>query len=211
MKTSIVLLALLPAIALAGKPKHEVPDQVGIQLQGQLQGQIANGGKGGNADATAVGIGTGGDAEATAVGIGGEQSQGQSLNSANTANQSQSANNEGNSLEAGYSFKSKSLALALPGATADNGSTAPCLESKRGVSILGVGWSGRTAINDQCFAYQRCVHMAQLYATMDRVDLAVAQLQSCGGQTAAQPGPEYVTKEELRRRDERIVETVLAK
>src|SRR5690606_11527545 len=138
-----------------------------------------------------------------------EQTQGQSLNNANTASQSQT--NEGNSLEAGYNFKSKSLALALPGATADNGSTAPCLESARGVSILGVGWSGRTKINDECFAYQQCVGIAQLYASMDRVDLAVAQLQSCGGQTAKEPGPEYVTKEELRTRDERIVETVLAK
>lgn len=208
MKRMIAIFALVPALALAGKPSHEKPEQIGVNLQGQIQGQVANGGKGGNADATGVGVGIGKGGDASAIGVGGEQSQHQ--NATAVAGQHQSANNEGNQLSAGYSFDSKSLALALPGATADNGSTASCLESKRGVSILGVGWSGRTAVNEECFAHQRCIQLATLYAQLNRTDLAVQQLASCGGQEAAEP-QNFVTREELIEREERIVEKVFAK
>lgn len=115
-----------------------------------------------------------------------------------------------------YKNKSQALALALPGATADNGSSAPCLESRRGWTVLGVGASGRTRINDACFAtlqarqeFEQCMLIADAYARIGRTDLLVRQLQQCGGLVVPEgiepSKADVVTHEELNRAFEKAV------
>lgn len=200
----LVMCLLIASAAHAGGNKNNSLDQ--LQEQTQLQGQVAKGGKG---------VGHGGDATSRAAST--SESDSTAIATGGTGG---NAVNEGVSYSptTSYNTKTRALALSLPGATADNGSTAPCLESKRGVTILGIGWSGRTSINTDCFAaeeaqrsFNQCLLIADAYARMGRDDLVLDQLQKCGGLTAVSPGPDYVTREEMAEREQRMLEQAVQK
>ena len=209
----VLALALCGSAFATGNPKpppfddgnqqdqHQGQDQG--QLQGQAQGQIAEGGDGGNGTGIA-----GANADANAVALSSSGSQANGNGGASEVNVSGPT----------YTSKSRALALALPPATADHGSTAPCLTSKRGVTILGVGWSGRTAIDQSCFdslagerEFRQCMGIADAYARLGREDLLLAQLQKCGGQDVVAPGPDYVTRDELNETATRVLESAVSK
>ena len=97
------------------------------------------------------------------------------------------ASNQGNTVAAGYNSDYNSLALALPGASPDYGSTAPCLESRRGWIFWGAGPSGKTATNEACVADQadkrehaQCMQMADRLFAWGETSLALSQLAECG-------------------------------
>lgn len=218
MKVIIAVIALFSAsVVFAGKTnggdidlrcahsKNSCNKDIDVEISPEAHSRA----RGGDADADA-------NATARANATGGNQAQGQEQSAQSSSGAL--ASNEGNTLSTAYNTRNKSLALALPGASADHGSTAPCLESKRGWTILGVGMSGRTSISSACFAsievereFARCVNLADNYLRLDRADLALAQLERCGGLEADTTDPEYVTKDELRERDERIIQTLISK
>lgn len=78
------------------------------------------------------------------------------------------------------------LSLALPGASSDYGSTAPCLESRRGWIFGGFGASGKTATNDACIKDQtakrlhyQCMQIVDRYVVLGQQELALAYLANC--------------------------------
>src|SRR5690606_3638439 len=108
-----------------------------------------------------------------------------------------------------YESRSRGIAVALPGATADEGSTAPCLESRRGIIIAGNGVSGRTRINEECLEmlraetkFEQCVALADRLAEWGQLPLAYEQLKRCGaveGEIVVVADDNFVTREQLDR------------
>lgn len=166
----------------------------------------------------------------TNVGIQGQNTDVDSRNRNNNSLSQESlssASNEGNVLQGGevdvgydstYVDSSDYLALALPGASADYGSTASCLESRRGWTVLGIGASGRTKTNEDCIADQsekrehyQCMQIADRFVALGLVDHAVAQLQTCGGVNMPAPVVDYVTQDEVTETVNRVFEATQAK
>lgn len=201
---TLIVAALLAAPAFAGGKKHE-PVDPGIQgeqtqAQGPLQGQLQGQGQSQAAQAAA-----GSQSASTGIGIGGDST----------------SVSGGNSLATNISSRDRALALALPSATADPGSSAPCLESRRGWVFAGNGASGRTRVNAECMAlYEREQSFGQCVAIADRLmewnqpRLAYEQLKTCGavdGVFLEEVTADVVTRQELDEKLDRVVQTVAAK
>src|SRR5690606_8393678 len=152
------------------------------QSQGQAQGQQQ--GQGQQQQATSESSAVGGDSRA--VGIGGASG--------------------GNALSTSFESRDRALAVALPGQTGAPAVAGECLEHTRGGSGLSIGVSGRTRINEDCMAFVQCVALADRYAAWGQLQLAVEQLERCGGVPAREietptlaADEQYVTREELER------------
>lgn len=103
-----------------------------------------------------------------------------------------------------YTDDSAYVSVALPEATADPGSTAACLESRRGWSFAGFGASGRTRTNAACEAdradareFAQCLALAQALAALGRTSSAAAQLETCGAKLVDEKPDD--TAERIRR------------
>ena len=79
------------------------------------------------------------------------------------------------------------LSLGLPSASPDFGSTAPCLESRRGITLGPVGWSGRTVSNEACVEatrlereYYQCLGIADRLYSWGQQGEAIVHLRTCG-------------------------------
>lgn len=112
-------------------------------------------------------------------------------NSTSTSDASQSQeqiSNPSSSSNVSTVDSSRDYFLALPSASPDYGSTAPCLESRRGITLGPIGWSGRTRTNAACMAqeairleYEQCTGIAdRLYHYGDSA-AAITQLMLCAG------------------------------
>src|SRR5690606_9898423 len=168
-------------------------NQIQGQAQGQAQGQLQS------SEATAA-------SSSTSTGIGGDST----------------SVSGGNSLATNISSRDRALALALPSATADPGSSAPCLESRRGWVFAGNGASGRTRVNAECMAlYEReqsftqCVAIADRLMALDQPRLAYEQLKTCGAVDGVfleeVTTADVVTRQELDEKLDRVVQTVAGK
>lgn len=203
---TLIVAALLAAPAFAGGKKHE-PVAPGIQgeqtqAQGQLQGQLQGQGQSQAAQAASS---AGSQSASTGIGIGGDST----------------AMSGGNSLATNISSRDRALALALPSATADPGSSAPCLESRRGWVFAGNGASGRTRVNAECMAlyereqsFEQCVAIADRLMEWNQPRLAYEQLKTCGavdGVFLDEVTADVVTRQELDEKLDRVVQTVAAK
>src|SRR5690606_12221271 len=153
------------------------------QAQGQLQGQLQGQAQGQDQQQAAIGVGHGG---AGGTGIGGA-----------------GGNSGGNTFENSTSYESRdrALALALPGQTAAPAVAGECLEHTRGGSGLSIGVSGRTRINRECMEFVQCVALADRYAAWGQLQLAVEQLERCGGV----PAPAALNTAQSRTADDRPV------
>ena len=94
----------------------------------------------------------------------------------------------------------------MPGQTGAPAVAGECLEHTRGGSGLSIGVSGRTRINRECMEFVQCVALADRYAAWGQLQLAVEQLERCGGVPAREietptlaSDQQYVTREELER------------
>ena len=126
----------------------------------------------------------------------------------------------GNSLSTNISSRDRALALALPSATADPGSSAPCLESRRGWVFAGNGASGRTRVNAECMAlyereqsFEQCVAIADRLMAWNQPRLAYEQLKTCGAVDGVflEVTADVVTRQELDEKLDRVVQTVAGK
>lgn len=148
-------------------------------------------------DATGVGIGTG-------IGVGGN-----------------GGDSGGNTLSTAYESRDRALAFALPGQTGAPAVAGECLEHLRGGSGASIGVSGRTRINRECMEFQQCIALADRYASWGQFQLAVEQLEKCGGVKgaviAAPPAvvestnTAFVTRDEFEQRLERAYSDLLLK
>src|SRR5690606_4048879 len=167
-------------------------NQIQGQAQGQAQGQLQS------SEATAA-------SSSTSTGIGGDST----------------SVSGGNSLSTNISSRDRALALALPSATADPGSSAPCLESRRGWVFAGNGASGRTRVNAECMAlyereqsFEQCVAIADRLMAWNQPRLAYEQLKTCGavdGVFLEEVTADVVTRQELDEKLDRVVQTVAGK
>lgn len=167
------IVLLFAAAAEAGKKPappeptlDPVTEQSQLQAQGQLQGQV-QGQDQQQAAIAGAGATSSSAAEASSVAKGGAGGAG--------------GYSGGNSLSTAYESRDRALALALPGQTAAPAVAGECLEHTRGGSGLSIGVSGRTRINRECMEFVQCVALADRYAAWGQLQLAVEQLERCGG------------------------------
>jgi hypothetical protein len=207
---------------------------LGLGVSSAEGGDAAAFAGGGDAESNAAVVGSGNsyvsDTDLTAQGQGQDQDQAQTLDSdvvtgdvsTDVATGDNAASSDqGQSLN--YNDSSKFLSLALPGATADPGTTAPCTESRRGWSFFGASASGRTRINETCYddakldrddrrEFEQCMSIAQHLFAAGAEQAAISQLNRCQGPVdvtvavseirqdeAASSTTEFATKEELNR------------
>lgn len=203
MKASVLIAIAMTVspLALAGGKKPSPPpdptrptseqaqQQHQAQEQSQQQAAVASARAASSAVAGASSSATGG---AGGTGIGGA-----------------GGNSGGNTLATAYESRDRALALALPGQTAAPAVAGECLEHDRGGSGLSIGVTGRTRINRDCMEFVQCVAIADRYAAWGQLQLAVEQLEQCGGvEDAVLEAPAevdeatsqaFVTREEFER------------
>jgi hypothetical protein len=137
---------------------------------------------------------------------------------------SASANNAGNgngSVDVGGDTSDyKALAVSLPGLVAAPAVVAQCMLHSRGWGGFSAGATGGTFFDKECMAVTNCFAMADRYALWQRVDLAMRQLETCGGVVIPPPvqpvAPAvdlsgYVRFEDLKERDRRMMEKAVQK
>lgn len=217
------------------EPKAQPSTQTQSQAQAQEQNALGLGlgvglgiGEGGDADASAVGIGEGGDANAAALGVGlggeggaadanaaslgvglGGEGGAADANAASVSGSKSGSNSGGNAFSTSYNsaFNSRAYALAVASATAAPAVQGECLIHLRGYNPLpSIGASGRTKYDKDCVRFVRCVALADRFAALGQVALAVRQVQACGG-VAGEPvvaveeheHPQYATSTQLQR------------
>lgn len=85
-----------------------------------------------------------------------------------------------------FNSDTRALALSLPAATPGFGASAPCLETTRGWTVAGVGASGRTEINSECYQdkelqlmFKNCMDVTQTYVAMGLMGEARDQMEAC--------------------------------
>lgn len=191
---AVCVMTIASSAFAGGKKPHPGPSDSGItgeqtQLQGQLQGQ-------------------GQDQQQAAVAAAGAASKSQSAASSH-ATGGAGGDSGGNTLATSYESRDRALALALPGQTGAPAVAGECLEHLRGGSGASIGVSGRTRINRECMEFQQCIAIADRYAQWGQLQLAVEQLEQCGGvegAVIAAPPPvvestntAFVTREEFER------------
>lgn len=168
---AFVLLALLASSAAWAGDKKPAPTPAPTsptsaeqnQAQGQLQGQVQ-----------------GQDQQQAAI-AGAAATSSSGAEASSVANGGAGGYSGGNSLSTAYESRDRALALALPGQTAAPAVAGECLEHTRGGSGLSIGVSGRTRINRECMEFVQCVALADRYAAWGQLQLAVEQLERCGG------------------------------
>jgi hypothetical protein len=120
-------------------------------------------------------------------------------------------------------YRSRALAVSLPGLVAAPAVPGECRIHTRGWGGFSVGATGGTKLDATCMAHQHCLALADRYAAWGRVDAAAAQLETCGGVHVEATGKEdlqvepsaapvdYVTRDELAEHERRIVAAGVAK
>lgn len=112
-------------------------------------------------------------------------------------------------------YRSRALALSLPGVVAAPAVAGVCLEHLRGGGAASIGVTGRTKLNELCMQREQCLAVAdRMFAWGARTD-ALRQLATCGGIDAKlDPTPtepqaptnlKVFTPEELAERDRQII------
>lgn len=184
------IVLLFAAAAEAGKKPappeptlDPVTEQSQLQAQGQLQGQVQ-----------------GQDQQQAAI-AGAAATSSSGAEASSVANGGAGGYSGGNSLSTAYESRDRALALALPGQTAAPAVAGECLEHTRGGSGLSIGVSGRTRINRECMEFVQCVALADRYAAWGQLQLAVEQLERCGGV----PAPAALNTAQSRTADDRPV------
>lgn len=188
---AFVLLALLASSAAWAGDKKPAPTPAPTsptsaeqnQAQGQLQGQVQ-----------------GQDQQQAAI-AGAAATSSSGAEASSVANGGAGGYSGGNSLSTAYDSRDRALALALPGQTAAPAVAGECLEHTRGGSGLSIGVSGRTRINRECMEFVQCVALADRYAAWGQLQLAVEQLERCGGV----PAPAALNTAQSRTEDDRPV------
>lgn len=188
---AFVLLALLASSAAWAGDKKPAPTPAPTsptsaeqnQAQGQLQGQVQ-----------------GQDQQQAAI-AGAAATSSSGAEASSVANGGAGGYSGGNSLSTAYESRDRALALALPGQTAAPAVAGECLEHTRGGSGLSIGVSGRTRINRECMEFVQCVALADRYAAWGQLQLAVEQLERCGGV----PAPAALNTAQSRTEDDRPV------
>lgn len=79
------------------------------------------------------------------------------------------------------SFKSRALALSLPGLVAAPAVPGQCLEHHAGWGIASAGKTGFTRFAEACIKQIQCLARADRYFAWGEKDLALAQLAACDG------------------------------
>lgn len=180
MKSSMVISALFLLVSsVHATSTHENSEsnnslnlqnqeQAQIQAQVQFQQQMAKANAESNSAANSASNATGGNASATGgTGYGG----------------SGIGNVEGDQ----NTYRSSAWALTLPGLVAAPAVPGQCLEHLRGWGAASIGATGRTKLNDACVKMVNCFALADRFASWGKIDLAVAQLASCGAVSVPLP------------------------
>lgn len=225
------------ASAIAGAASSSSAGAVAGAASGAQAGSIAGGGDsasnatggrsnatggrsdatGGRSDATATGgIADGGNATARQgqVARGGDGGQGSGEASAN------------GTVEVGgdqNTYRSRALAVSLPGLVAAPAVPGECRIHTRGIGAFSAGVTGGTKLDKPCLDRQHCLNLADRFAAWGYLEAAARQLATCDGvalssgekrvteESAKVDLTEYPKRDEVIERDKRIVEAVLSK
>lgn len=187
-------------------------------------------GEGGNAQSSADAVATGGVAVAIGQGgQGGNQHQGQVTNvdAAARSNQEQraAAVNEGNSNDTTFESHDRAFALGLSAATAAPVDSSICrVKQTAGWDVRIVARTGRNVFDADCLntllaqqtqaaSFNRCMDIYAAYAKMSLLELAVRQLEQCGGveRAIAIAALRTKTTSEEHERTERVFQALQSK
>jgi hypothetical protein len=127
-------------------------------------------------------------------------------------------------------YRSRALAVSLPGLVAAPAVPGECRIHTRGVGAFSAGVTGGTKLDKGCMDRQHCLNLADRLAAWGYVGAAARQLAACDGVTlestdqvqraeggSAHRGDQsidmskYPTREEVVERDRRIIEAVSSK
>ncbi len=207
MKHSIYILALVSSLAYAGAPDSKQPEPRAVATQDQQQAAIAQS----EADAAAraraeadlraeIDItntldAQGGRARLDSDITGGNNSA-EAVGSVDASDRSR--------------FDSKALALGMIRAAAAPNVSATCLVHTRGWDVTVASRTGGTKFDEQCVTDEKCFRIAETYAMWGLVQAAVDQLAKCGGLTDIKVPPQgdFVTREEMKERERRMIDAV---
>lgn len=78
-------------------------------------------------------------------------------------------------------YRSRALALSLPGLVAAPAVGGNCLEHSRGMGGLSIGVTGGTKLQEKCMDRQHCLSIADRFGAVGMFEAMAEQLTSCGG------------------------------
>lgn len=170
MRIAIALLALIAAPTFAtNKPKPQEPVK---DAPSQSQTQTTN-------------IDTAARADAAA------RSSSRSTSASHSNSASQSSSDNAVAVEGDQNtYRSRAIAVSLPGLVAAPPVPGECLEHYAGYGAFSAGKTGYTRLNKACLEDQRCLALADRFALWGYFDAAARQLATCGG---VAPGEQSIT------------------
>ncbi len=239
---SIIGLIAVAAMMLAGhafgrmpnQPDPETPDfEAAVAVAGSSSSSRSVAGSESAASSNATGgasnatggrsDATGGQADATAAGGRSSARQGQVARGGAGGESAASANGSVEVDGDQNTYRSKALAVSLPGLVAAPAVPGECRIHTRGIGAFSAGVTGGTKLDKPCMDRQHCLNVADRLAAWGYLEAAARQLAACDGveltpadkRTVDLPPTadlsEYAKRDEVVERDKRIVEAVTRK
>lgn len=165
MKLSMILLALIPTLAMAGRPEQPKPETPPIAVSGAAAK---------SASLSAAQARAASEAKAAAD-LQAELAQRQSFKGEAVGNGSVDVGGDVSEYEA------KALALGQMRAFAAPAVTDTCLTHSRGWDVTVGGRTGGTQYDKTCMDRKHCLAIADRYAAWGLTQAAVDQLATCSG------------------------------
>jgi hypothetical protein len=185
-----ILLALIPTLALAGKPKEPEPTPVPTSNSASLSNAASNSHSDAAADAAAI----------AKLQADLRQSQNQAQNQ--RANADATGGQGVGQVDTSYqsSYDAKALAVSLAAIQAAPNASQKCIRHTRGGGNAAFSLTGGTKYDAECFKLERCLAIADRLAAFGYPAAAARQLVTCGGVTVDPvelvPHPQEVAKAE---------------
>jgi hypothetical protein len=172
-----ILLALIPAIAIAGKPK-DPPKPAPVPVSTA----VAHSDAASESHATSASGAWSGSTSSALGGDGGNST---------AAGGNSRSNSGGNTMSEVSDYEAKALALGQMRAFAAPPVTDTCLTHSRGWDVTVGGRTGGTQYDKECMDRRHCLALADRFASWGMFTEAARQLVTCGG-VVAEPPPDPV-------------------